>query len=129
MRSETGVSIKNPRPSRPFSCFWRKGDVENIRKSDIGNEKKIDAKFNSLQYNLYYKLLSHHKAGLLYKELFFRSCFSYTTCSLDFQGKRHQVERKAPSRKKGSRYSTLNSFDIARLLASTPYYLLCFNSL
>ncbi|CAI4850664.1 AGK_G0057080.mRNA.1.CDS.1 [Saccharomyces cerevisiae] len=122
MRSETGVSIKNPMPSRPFSCFWRKGDVENIRKSDIGNEKKIDAKFNRLQYNLYYKPLSHHKAGLLYKELFFRSCFSYTTCSLDFQGKRHQVE-------KGSRYSTLNSFDIARLLASTPYYLLCFNSL
>lgn len=95
MRSETGVSIKNPRPSRPFSCFWRKGDVENIRKSDIGNEKKIDAKFNRLQYNLYYKPLSHNKAGLLYKELFFRSCFSYTTCSLDFQGKRHQVERKA----------------------------------
>lgn len=122
MRGETGVSIKNPRPSRPFSCLWRKGDVENIRKSDIGNEKKIDAKFNRLQYNLYYKPLSHHKAGLLYKELFFRSCFSYTTCSLDFQGKRHQVE-------KGSRYSTLNSFDIARLLASTPYYLLCFNSL
>lgn len=122
MRGETGVSIKNPRPSRPFSCLWRKGDVENIRKSDIGNEKKIDAKFNRLQYNLYYEPLSHHKAGLLYKELFFRSCFSYTTCSLDFQGKRHQVE-------KGSRYSTLNSFDIARLLASTPYYLLCFNSL
>ena len=65
MRNGTGASIENRRPSRPFfSCFWRKGDVENITKSDIGNEKGMVPKFNSLQHNQYHTL--SHTTKLVY---------------------------------------------------------------